>query len=150
RRREEFFAGEQVRLLTSRQSDGLHRAATLAATEVKKYQLCLRRYFSWQLPQSFLPMLPKAFLKDSRSVTLPLAAFASLPNLARRALKSSMFSQIFGLAVYGSSAVGWSIECSGNKAGAFAAVSSKVAKIFLTLARSNGASPLVISAPILA
>src|SRR5262252_4793448 len=102
----------------------------------------LMRYFSWQAPQSFLPMLPNAALKESKSFTLEAADFASVPNLASLALKSSMFFQMSGLAVYGSSAVGWSINFSANKAGALAAVSSKVAKILRALVRSNGASPL--------
>src|ERR1700741_3929470 len=75
-------------------------------------QPILTRYFSWQPPQSFLPMLPNVTLKDSRSFTLASAAFASLPSLARRALKSSILFQISGLALYGSSAVGWSIRFS--------------------------------------
>ena len=62
-------------------------------------QLFFKRYFSWQPPQSFLPILPNAALKDSRSLTLELAAFASVPSLASLALKSSMFFQISGLAV---------------------------------------------------
>ena len=62
-------------------------------------QLVFNRYFSWQPPQSFLPILPNAALKESKSVTLVAAAFASVPSLASLALKSSMFFQISGLAV---------------------------------------------------
>ena len=63
------------------------------------YQLFLRRYFSWQPPQSFLPISPNAALKESRSFTFASAALESLPNLASLALKSSMFFQISGLAL---------------------------------------------------
>src|ERR1700744_1598802 len=76
-------------------------------------QLFLTRYFSWQPPQSFLPMAPNAGLKLSRAFTL-----------ARRALKSSMFSQIFGSAAVSPPV----LELSGNSDGALVAASSKVAK----------------------
>ena len=89
------------------------------------YQLFFKRYFSCQPPQSFLQMLPNAALKEFKSFTQESAAFASLPSLASLALKSSMFFQISGLAVYGSSVV----ASSRNKAGALTAVTSNVAKI---------------------
>jgi hypothetical protein len=63
------------------------------------HQPFFNRYFSWQPPQSFLPILPKAALKESKSFTLEAAAFASVHSLASLALKSSMFFQISGLAV---------------------------------------------------
>jgi hypothetical protein len=63
------------------------------------YQLFLRRYFSWQPPQSFLPISPNTALNESRSFTFVSAALESLPNLGSVVLKSSMFFQISGLAL---------------------------------------------------
>src|SRR5262245_3109604 len=57
-----------------------------------------------------------------------------------------MSSQIFGAAVVSPPV----LELSGNRAGIFPAASTKVTKIAFALARSNGASPLTIAAPILA
>src|ERR1700722_8006577 len=109
-------------------------------------QLFLTRYFSWQPPQSFLPMAPNAALKLSRSFTLAMASLASVPNLASRALKSSIFSQIFGSAAVSPPV----LELSGNSDGALVAASSKAVKILRAFSISHGASPLAIDAPPLA
>ena len=83
----------------TRQPVGRRSANVDKSLAKKSLQPFLTRYFSWQPPQSFLPMLPKAALKESKSFTLESAAFASLPSLASFALKSFMFFQISGLAV---------------------------------------------------
>ena len=71
-------------------------------------------------------MLPNAALNVSMSFTFAPAALASAPNFSNRDLKSFVSCQTFGLAVYGSWAVGSSFEFGGNSAGAFDAVSAKV------------------------
>src|SRR6266566_4348031 len=54
------------------------------------------RYFSWQPPQLSLRRGPQVALKVSTSFTALCAALESLPNLASRASKSALFSQIVG------------------------------------------------------
>src|SRR5262249_36942142 len=109
-------------------------------------QLFFCRYFSWQPPQLSLSKGPQVDLKVSRSFTALSAAFESLPNLASRASKSALFSQIAGSAAVSPPV----FELSGNSAGALAAESAKVAKMACALVRSNGASPLAMAAPALA
>jgi len=49
--------------------------------------------------RSARPIFVNAALKESRSFMLAPAALESVPNFTSRALKSSMFSHIFGLAL---------------------------------------------------
>src|SRR5215831_17301794 len=89
------FEGEEPEFVTSTAASTAVLACWLPSLEHwSSYQVFLRRYFSWQPPQSFLPIAPNAALKESRSFTFLSAALESLPNLASLVLKSSMFFQI--------------------------------------------------------